>query len=213
MANAFNNFGELRAAVETYLDRNDELVLSKIPLWANMTHDVLDRLLRHPAAEKTLNYVIRPGDKNIPIPTNLLELKLIRVAETGEVLYWRTLETLADLPLDSNLPTGFARLGNVYVINRAPTRDVNIQYSYFVSPTRMKESGDTNLYLVAAGDAMLYYILKEAHAYLTNFEESQYWEQKAIECLNQLSMQIEREKEAGSSLIYWGGLDNVESYY
>ena len=207
---AFSKFSDLIREVKEQLNRNDDATVSKIPFWYKKAHDVLDRVLRHPAAEKSLFYTIAIGDKEIPIPTNLLELKLIRIVDTNKVIYWRTLETLNDVPLDDNYPTGFARLGNRYLLNTSAKKPIQIEYSYFVTPNVLVNGEDTNLYLIAAGDIIMALICSYGFAYLANNEEGAYWESQAMSMLATLNEQIEREKIAGSSLIFWGGIGDSE---
>ena len=105
----FNNYSELIAKVKLYLDRNDAETIDQIPFWVNAVEGQLDRVLRHPAAEKFMYYTLEAGQESIPTPKELLELKLLRNAETKEILYWRTAETIYDPPYPVEYPTAFYR--------------------------------------------------------------------------------------------------------
>lgn len=207
------NYKNLLIDVKMYLNRDDEDTLSRIPMWIDSAHDVLDRMVRHPAGETNAMFTMKAGTDIIPIPTNLLELKHLRIPETGTVMYRRTLENLYDDVGRSELPTGYSRKVNWYILNKKVERDVVFEVIYYTAPTKLKEPGDINLYTVQCYDILLYYTLAEAFAYLLNSEESNLYGQKASQAFEMLKSALDREEHSGSTLVYLGDLQAASMYF
>lgn len=206
-------YKDLTNDVKNYLNRTDEDTLSRIPTWIHLAQDMLDRILRHPAAETVLRYPVKVGVGVIPIPTNLLELKHLRNATTGEVLYRRSLETLYETPLNSKFPTGYSRKGHEYVLNKAAEEEFEMEVIFYTSPLKLSKPSDYNLYTLQCYDMLMYYALAEGFAYLIDTAQSQYYQQKAETSFSMLQESIRREEYSGSTLVYFSDQDVMTNYF
>lgn len=210
---AYKNRGELVQDIQKYMNRSEPHIVKKIPQWIHMAEDMLDRVLRHPAAIQTLNYSMREGDQEVPAPDKLLELKTIKVKETGDTLFRRSIETLADGDRSNEYPVAFCSQGEKFILDKPAPKDMDIQLIYFEATEKLKTDSDTNLYLFYCGDILLYYALSEGFGYDNNQAEAQYWEQKAVQSFTALEQQIEKEKVAGSTLVNMGNRRFLNKYF
>lgn len=206
-------YKDLITDVKHYLNRADEDTLSRIPTWIHLAQDQLDRILRHPAAETVMEYLVSVGSDTIPIPANLLELKNLRNKTTGEVLYRRSLETLYLTPLHEKYPIGYSRKGIEYVLNKAPEEAFVMEVIYYTAPTKLSGMSDRNLYTVQCYDMMLYYALSEGFGYLMDTAQSQHYQQKADTSFNFLMESIKREEYSGSTLVYFSDEAAMGQYF
>lgn len=207
------NYRDLYDDVKSYLNRTDQDTLTRIPVWIHLAQDTLDRVLRHPAAETTMVYPVKPGEDIIPIPVNLLELKSLRNTVNGEVLYRRSLETLYETPTSEVYPTGYSRKGNQYILNKKAEVDFNMEVIFYTAPNKLDKPGDMNLYTVQCYDMMLFYALSEGFAYLHDTSNSQYYQQRAEVSYTMLMESIRREEFSGSTLVYFSDQESMSNYF
>lgn len=206
-------YKDLANDIKHYLNRNDEDTISRIPTWVHLAQDQLDRILRHPAAETVIRFPVKVGVDIIPIPTNLLELKNLRNAKTGEVLYRRSLETLFLTPLHSKFPTGYSRKGVEYILNKPAEEEFEMEVIYYTAPSKLDKPGDINLYTLQCYDMMMYYALAEGFSYLMDSAQSQYYQQKAEASYTMLMESIRREEFSGSTLVYFSDEQAMSTYF
>lgn len=209
----YTTVSDLYADVQLYMNRNETSIVNKIPLWVRMAEDELDRRLRHPATEAVLTYTVTQGTDRIPAPANLAELKYIRIPSVKRILYRRSIETLYELPLDDQLPTGFASVSNSYVLNIVAPADTVFEYNFYMTPSKLSTSNASSVYLVQCGDILLYLALSFGFAYDQNPEESAYWRSTAEQALAMLNEQINREQISGSTLISFSNRDYLQTYF
>lgn len=206
-------YKDLITDIKHYLNRTDEDTVGRISTWVHLAQDQLDRILRHPAAETVVRFPMKVGDSTVPIPINLLELKNLRNAVTGDVLYRRSLETLYLTPLHSKYPTGYSRKGAEYVLNKEAEEEFEMEVIYYTAPSRMTKPSDFNLYTLQCYDIMMYYALAEGFAYLMDSAQSQYYQQKAETSYNMLMESINREEFSGSTLVYFSDEAAMSTYF
>lgn len=206
-------YKDLISDVKHYMNRNDEDTLSRIPTWIYLAQDILDRTLRHPAAETMLRFPMTTETNVIPIPTNLLELKSVRNGATGDVLYRRSLETLYLTPFHSLYPTGYSRCGAEYIVNKKPEVPFEMEVIFYVAPPKLTKPTDRNLYTSQCYDMLMYYALSEGFGYLLDSEQSQHYLQKAETSFRLLEESIRREEFSGSTLVYFSDEQAMGSYF
>lgn len=209
----FNNYGELIDKISQYADRNDAETINLIPFWVNQVEDVLDRELRHPAAEKFMVYNLPAGQDSIPTPKQLLELRTLRNMETKEILYWRTPETIYDPPYPVDYPTAFYRRADRYVLNMPAKQPLQIEYVFYTTQPKLVNPGDNNLYLAACGDILMYMALAQLFQFIENDEEANKYQAMGQAALAQLQSQIVRESKSGSSLVFNGQMHQATIYF
>lgn len=206
-------YKDLYGDIKHYMNRTDQDTLSRIPTWIHLAESQLDRTLRHPAAEKMVRYPLKKGEFIIPIPVKLLELKNLRNTDTGQILYRRSLETLYGTPLDSVYPTGYARKGVEYVLNKASEVDVEIEVIYYTAPQHLENPGDRNLYTMQCYDILMYYTLGEGFNYLHDIEKANLFTQKAAQSFEMLQKSIKDEEFSGSTLVHFYDSDGMNNYF
>ena len=210
---SYSTVSELYNDVQLYMNRNEASIVNKIPMWVNMAEDELDRRLRHPANEALVEYQVIKGQRQIPAPANLAELKFIRVPDADRILYRRSIETLFDLPIGDDYPTGFASVSNQYVLNFEAKQDFLVEYCFYMVPDKLSNQNASNTYLTLCGDLLLYLTLSEGFSYDMNLEDSAYFRQKAEKVLADLEEQIKKEERSGSTLVTFASADALSNYF
>lgn len=206
-------YKDLMTDVAHYLNRTDQDTLSRIPTWIHLAESQLDRILRHPAAETVIAYTVPVGDDYIPVPRKLLELKQLRNAKTGEVLYRRSLETLYSTPLHSDYPTGYSRKSVRYILNKEVTEPFDVEIIFYAAPDHLAKPLDVNLYTMQCYDTLMYYAIAEGFTYLHDNESAQVYNSKAEVSFNMINQSIQREEFAGSTLVYFSDNELMNTYY
>lgn len=204
---------ELYADVQLYVNRNESTFISKIPMWVTMAEGELDRRLRHPAAENIQTFTVTTGNDYLTAPIDLLELKSIRNASTGEFLYRRSLETLYTVPNYTKQPIAFASTSNRYVLDKPVIEDSQFNVVYYNAPTKLSVQNSSNLYLVALPDFLLSVALEQAFFFDGQPDQAQMWRTLAESQLAILNEQILRESYQGSTLVTHSNVDNISRYY
>lgn len=205
-------YNDLIQDVKFYLNRTDQDTLSRIPIWVHVAQEQLDRIMRHPATEVSIEYKMQPGDMSVPVPANMLEMKHLRNADTGDVLYRWSLEILNHYS-DDPYPTGYCRRGAEYLLNKRVEIPFTLEMICYMAPSRLEKADDVNMYTVQCYDMLLYYAVAEGFAYLHDMQVSQYFQQKAEASYNMIMESIDREKRSGSGRVVVAEQEKNSKYF
>lgn len=209
----YDNVSELYTDVKQYVDRNEATFISKIPEWVNQAENELDRRLRHPAAEVISTYTVLAGNRSIPAPRQMSEIKSIRSRSTNSILYRRSYETLYDVQNNSQYPIAFASIANQFYMDITCSENVTYEFVFYTVPDKLTLSNSNNFYLAVLPDFLLYVTLEQAFIFDGQPEQAVYWRQMAETQLALLNEQIKRESYQGSTLIAWGDSARNDYYY
>ena len=203
----------LYADIQKYMDRNEDSIVAKIPLWVRMAEGELDRRLRHPASQVVYNYPLVTGSQELEAPRQLTELRSIRITSNPEALQRRSPEELYRGPFYKDEPEAFASVGNKYILNKPVEKDTTFEFVYYTTPIPLSVENSSNLYLDACGDILLYMALSLGFAYDNNQAESAYWRQMAEAALESLQTQIKQEAMSGSTFVNFANTDFLTTYF
>lgn len=192
------NYGELKAAVQSYLyDRTD--LTGSIPTFIELAERRIFRQLRVPANEKIVHFVAHESG-SIDLPKDYLEAKILTADS-------KPLERISDLThlkaqdkrQASGEPRQFSRIGAQLHLYPRPdtTVDITLVYWYDLSGT-LSADIDTNEVLRIAPDVYLHGALVEASAYLGQDSRIGVWKSKLEEGLGSLRQQAVEAEYAGS---------------
>ena len=209
----FKNRYELIETVKAYADRDVKEINEKIPIWINITQDMLDRGLRHPALITTATYPAKAGEDSIPAPVGYNELKQIIIKDTGKILQRLGIEVLSLADETDQYPDAYCFLENRFKLNKPCFSDMDIEIIHYNVPKRLESDSDTNIYLTIAADIMLFNTVSELFFYDNNPQEAERFKAKADNSYNAMLQQIKQEEYGGSQLIIKRGSKNVGDYY
>lgn len=211
---AISNYGELKTLVESYLNYGDTSVTNSIPMWIKFAHQELNRTLRTPAQEEVIYHtVLAPvlpattGITQLPVPTNMMELKRMYYGDTFETIDLIDLEMLpqmkydySDISYDSR-PVHIARNGDYWLLSR-PAIEGNVIYiTYYADVIDLVDDIDTNVFLEQAGMVLLYRSVAEGFRFLENIQMADYWMSKAVEELKIIQDHADRSENSGSVIV------------
>lgn len=200
------NYGDLKEAVQIWLNRKDNATVSKIPMFINFAEKQFTRLIRLPYYEKTINRNVIPNNLFVEIPRDMLSVK--HLAVNGKILTRTDVETFTRLQHRSELhpnltksnPYYFARIGDRIFTHPSLTEGDLVSLIYHSDIPEMKDDKDCPYSLMVAPDVMLYLALRHASIFLRDNEQEMYWAAKATDAAGEINVQLEEAEWSGSSL-------------
>ena len=192
------NYGELKAAIQSYLyDRSD--LVTVIPSFIEMAERRIYRVLRVPANERIATFTAHDSG-SIDLPVDFLEAKLLTVSQ-------RPMERISDIShLAENdvrgatgEPHSFSRIGAQLHLYPTPEEPVDIKLVYWADLSgTLSADTDTNEILRIAADVYLHGALAEASAYLGQDSRIPVWKAQYAEGLASVQQQAAEAEYAGS---------------
>lgn len=202
-----NNYGDLKIAVQTWLNRKDNATINNLPMFINFAEKEFARIVRLPYYEDTINRVVIPDNLFIELPKDFLSVKHFVV--NGKIQTRTDVETFtrvqhqfsADKMIRDESPYYFARIGNRIFTHPALTPGDQVSLIYNRDIPEMKEENDCPYSLMIAPDVMLYLCLRHASIFLRDNEQEMYWAQKANDAALSVNQQLDEAEWSGSSLV------------
>lgn len=213
---AISNYGELKTAVESWLDRTD--LNGRVPDFISLAERRIFRPskksgyrgLRSPANETKKTYTGYDAEVGLCIPDDYLELKNItwdgcpleRISDQR----YLALSCLPDTRTDNNTvqpagePTMFARYACKFFVYPLPTEgnDGVLQLNYWQDQSgQLVDDTDTTPILTIAPGAYLYGALVEAEAFLINDGRIPLWEARFQDTIESLQDMADQEELSG----------------
>ncbi|WP_444897902.1 phage adaptor protein [Microbulbifer sp. SSSA005] len=197
---AITNYGELKAAIAGWLERDD--LAERLPEFISLAERKIFRKLRTPANERTVleDRRVDGGDEWL-IPTHFLECK--RLLVNGVPLSRITDTDYYSRSAQSGQPKYFFRYANRFKVWPAPAEDYRWVLNYWTD-MELTEEYPENTVLPVAKDLYLFGALAEAEPYLMNDNRVALWKAKFDEGLIELNDMAERAELAGSASISRG---------
>lgn len=201
-----NNYGDLKEAVQIWLNRKDNATVSKIPMFINFAEKQFTRLVKLPYYEKTLNRTVIRDNLFIEIPKDMLSVKYLAV--NGKILTRMGVEGFTRLQhraelhpnLSKDSPYYFTRIGDRIFTHPSLTEGDLTSLIYHSDIPEMKDNQDCPYSLMVAPDVMLYLTLRHASIFLRDNEQEMYWAAKATDAAGEINVQLEEAEWSGSSL-------------
>lgn len=215
--NDINTYGELKKAVQLWLNRKDSTTLDNIPMFVNMALKTFTRMMKLPYYEVLVSLEALEGFDYVNIPQDFLSAKHVSV--NGRPYNRVDTETFMRLGNKASEPTPladrqwgvqgatqetnyfFTRIGGQlrFLPDLAPGDIVEMVYRRDI-PEFSSDTEEPYLLLVAS-DVMLYLTLRHASTFLRDPEQEQYWMGKANEAAQALQAQLDEAEWSGSSMV------------
>lgn len=210
MAATIENYGDLKNAVKTYLNRNDEKTISQIPRFIGFAEKMFPRMISLPFYETNYDWKWdSTTNPFIPIPNDFLHMKHIWVDSTigyhTQIHLTRvdveTFKNLEQTRQDLRRPQYFCRIGAEIHVFPQPLEGETVHMIYQRDIDEMKNDTDAPYSLVTAPEVMLYLALRHASIFIRDNDQEQYWMQKASDAVTSLMTLLDDSEWAGSSLV------------
>lgn len=191
------NYGELKTQFEGLLKRRD-LTTTQRDAWLQMSITRIQRILRVPAMEKsvTVDTVSETQDGNIPIPSDMIELKAITIdADPTQPrdLQARALREVIQSRVNVGTPTMYVRRGASYVLGPYPTDGITIRIDYWSEFDALEDDEDENTLSIIAWDVIVYGALVLAADWFIDKRVDKFKEQYA-QMMMELQNQADRDE-------------------
>jgi hypothetical protein len=159
----------------------------------------LQRELRVPFMEKTIEYTIPSGYTSLAIPSDLLELIDINVDSDGDGILDYPLQRvqLKEAQIASQLggsaPQVFSRKGGNWILGPMPAVGSTVEIVYYAEFAPLVNPTDTNTIAKIAWDAVVFGALSAASDYY-NDERAQKFEQRYTQITQALQEQADADE-------------------
>lgn len=216
-----NTYGDLKKAVQLWLNRKDETTLNNIPMFVNMALKTFVRLVKLPYYEVLVSLEALEGFNYVNIPQDFLSAKHVGVngrpynrvdVETFMRLQNKIEDSGGHTEIDQEVimayNTGttetryfFTRVGGQlrFIPDLSPGDVVEMIYRKDIPEFR--DENEEHYLLMVASDVMLYLTLRHASIFLRDAEQEQFWMGKAQEAAESLQTQLDEAEWSGSSLV------------
>ncbi|MGL5583485.1 MAG: phage adaptor protein [Cetobacterium sp.] len=219
--NDINTYGDLKRAVQIWLNRKDSSTIDNIPMFINFALKQFARGIKLPYYEANIQTTIPDNVTALEIPTNFLSAKHVIV---NGIPYNRSdVETFHRLSNKALSPSGnlkpsedgpgfiqgattatahfFTRVGSKLEFLPTLKKGDTVQMIYHKDIPEFTNDLEESYVLMIASDVMLYMSLRHAAIFLRDNEQEQYWNGKAMEALANLQFQLDEAEWSGSSLV------------
>lgn len=198
----FSDYDGLKAAIQSFLNRNDADTVAAIPGFIRLAEARIIRDVRRNTVRTTLDV----SDEETPLPSDVQELRTL-YPESG--CPW------SDAPMDLTSPNELARLRALYggvssrplaasvvdgslVVAPAPDQTYTLRITYYQLLQNLSASLETNSTLTEAPDVYLYCSLIHAGPYLKDPDAMQLYKDLADAGIEGLNDRRAREEYGGS---------------
>lgn len=173
---ALSNFGELKTAIATLLDRSD--LTDNIPDFVSMLEATINRdvLFRNRRMETTADLTFT-GDE-ATLPTDFIEARTLVWKSTPRVrlTYLSPSDFENTYTTDTpGLPSNFTIYGNTVKVGQYPNSAVGAEMTYYQRLTSLSGDSDTNWLLTYHPDVYLYGSAVHSAPFLGADERLQTW--------------------------------------
>lgn len=220
--NDINTYGDLKKAVQLWLNRKDSATVSNIPMFINMAHKQFTRMVKLPYYEVLVSLEAIEGFEYVNIPQDFLSAKHISVNgypynRVDNETFLRikkgdSQNTSLGGPDDNynySYLTGattsskhfFTRVGGQLHFIPELTKGDIVEMVYQRDIPELKNDNDEPYSLLVASDIMLYLSLRHASTFLRDNEQEQFWMQKASDAAQSLQMQLDEAEWSGSATV------------
>lgn len=214
-----NTYGDLKEAVQVWLNRKDSVTINNIPMFINMASKQFTRLVKLPYYEVLVTVDVVDGFNYIVIPQDFINAKHVLVndvpynrvdVETFKRLQNSGTQVVAVDPgvglnsLQGATTTGkhfFTRIGSqMYFLPELETGD-KVEMVYQRDIPEFTDDFKEEYCLMVASDVFLYLSLRHASLFLRDNEQEKFWMEKAIESAESLNKELEDAEWKGSSYV------------
>lgn len=196
-----SNYGELKAEVQSYLNRDDPEVIAAIPLMIELAERKIYRQVRVPENEKVMILTPPPGTaiKVLTKPADYAETKLLTLGTTK--LDRITSQRYYTLDQYEGRPHSFTRVVTQFVLYPSSNAvDEAVTLYYWADFTgQLVNDDDTNPILDIMPDLYLYGALLESMPFIKNDERMPVWQAMYTGTLDLISGEQFADEHSGSN--------------
>lgn len=193
------NLGELKAQFTGLLNRRDLTANAALQqTFIDQAVMRIQRELRCPAMEKSIQVTINAGYAGLIIPNDMIELISIIPEESNIRLDKVDITQALRSSANTGCPTVYARRGGLWVLGQAPAVGTIVDVDYYAELAPLVASTDTNVISIVAWDLIVYGALAAAAEYYIDKRADEF-EQKYLSILADLQEQADGDELNGAA--------------
>lgn len=199
---ALANYTDLKATVANYLGRSD--LTSQIVDFISLAEIRMARELRLRQMLKTVTTSTTGGDSTVSLPEDFLEIRDLFVEATPRIKLQYVSPSVFSFDVKSSVsgvPVIYTMRGDEFEFAPVPDAAYTIQMLYYANPPALSDSNLSNVFFVAAPDALLYGALAEAEPYLMNDTRIQTWASLYLNAIERITTSDDRAEYAGVPIV------------
>lgn len=214
-----NTYGDLKKAVQLWLNRKDSVTINNIPMFINMAAKQFTRMLKLPYYEVLVSLEAVAGFDYVNIPQDFLSAKHVAVngiphnrVDNETFLRMKNVDSqVTEIPNDNQFGflTGatsesnyfFTRVGGQLRFHPDLVSGDVVEMIYQRDIPEFKDDSEEPYTLLVASDVMLYLSLQHAATFLRDNEQEAFWAGKAAAAAQSLQAQLDEAEWSGSATV------------
>jgi hypothetical protein len=175
------NLSQLQGQFTALMNRRDFTANTSLQqTFINQAIMRIQRELRVPAMEKSVNVTISAPYTGLVIPSDMIELIDIIPAASNEKLRKCDISRALSLAQSTGTPEEYCRQGGVWVLGPSPVAADVIRIDYYAELPALVNSTDTNVIAIIAWDLIVYAALVQAAVYYKDARKDEFETQYQI---------------------------------
>jgi hypothetical protein len=189
---SISTYAELKTAVANFLARTD--LTDQIPNFIQLAEARLSRELETRDQEKRANATLTSGDEFIALPTDMREIREIKLNTSPNVVLEYKSPTALDTTYTGSTgkPLAYSIVGGELKIRPIPDDSYTAEIIYIGSLSALSDSNTTNVMLTRHPDAYLSGSLVEAYTYLMDEARASTYDAKFTRSIEEIRKDEQR---------------------
>jgi hypothetical protein len=189
---SISTYAELKTAVANFLARTD--LTDQIPNFIQLAEARLSRELETRDQEKRANATLTSGDEFIALPTDMREVREIKLNTNPNVVLEYKSPTALDTTYTGSTgkPLAYSIVGGELKIRPIPDDSYTAEIIYIGSLSALSDSNTTNVMLTRHPDAYLSGSLVEAYTYLMDEARASTYDAKFTRSIEEIRKDEQR---------------------
>lgn len=197
---SISTYSELKTAVANFLARTD--LTDQIPNFIQLAEARLSRELETRDQEKRANATLTSGDEYIALPTDMREVREIKLNTNPNVVLEYKSPTALDTTYTGSTgrPSAYSIVGGELKIRPIPDDNYTAEIIYIGSLSALSDTNTTNVMLTRHPDAYLSGSLVEAYTYLMDEQRASTYDAKFSRSIEEIRKDEQRSHYGTGSL-------------
>ena len=189
---SISTYSELKTAVAIFLGRTD--LSYQIPYFIELAVDRLSRELETRDQEKRATATLTSGDEFIALPTDMREIREIKLNTSPNVVLEYKSPTALDTTYTgaSGRPVAYSIVGGELKVRPIPDDSYTAEIIYIGSLSALSDTNTTNVMLTRHPDAYLSGSLVEAYTYLMDEQRASTYDAKFTRSIEEIRKDEQR---------------------
>tara|TARA_B100000989_G_C19505352_1_gene456247 strand:+ start:665 stop:1306 length:642 start_codon:yes stop_codon:yes gene_type:complete len=197
---ALSTYADLQTSIADFANRSD--LGSKIPSFIQLVEARLNREIFSRFQHKRVTANTTSGDPFVSLPTDLREIKTIRINSNPRVVLANMTLNNLDITYSSasgGTPVAYAIVSDNIKLSHTPSSVIELEMIYSAQISALSDSNTNNVILLRHPDVYLYGALMHLSTYLLDETKARSYDELYTRAIQEINTSLDKEK-FGSSL-------------